>query len=350
MLKIKTTGGHAMGIRRHLRNILVASGLGLLGLATASPGHAQLKIIMSNDNSGLGLKGKTFELLKKEIEQRLGSKAAVELHHSGTLFNQKTQMQGVQLGSAHFIAPGQGTFASLSPKVNVLSIPFLLPSPSAIQAAIEDPVVRQTFMPDLERKNLAVVAVWMNGPRDISSRTQKPILVPRDLAGLKIRVQPAPVDIKTMQAFGANVVTIDWTEVPTAIQQGVIDAVEPTPNALVGAGLPELIAQTSKVSYRYDFYLVATNKSWWDKLPADVRASIQEALAATSKWNWENADKENADAYAQMLKLGKQIYEPNEEQRKQWVAAVQPLWKQFGDDDVGPEPMKRMREINAKYR
>ena len=339
-----------MGVMRSLLAPLAACCFGLSSLLAASPGHAQLKIVMSNDNSGLGLKGKTFEVLKKEIEQRLGSKVAVELHHAGTLFNQKTQMQGVQLGSAHFIAPGQGTFASLSPKVNVLSIPFLLPSPEAIQAAVEDPIIWQTFMPDLERKNLAIVAVWMNGPRDISSRTQKPILVPADLAGLKIRVQPAPVDIKTMQAFGANVVTIDWTEVPTAMQQGVIDAVEPTPNALVGAGLPELIAQTSKVSYRYDFYLVATNKSWWDKLPADVRAAIQQALAVTTKWNWENTDKENADAYAQLVKLGKKIYEPTDEQRKLWVAAVQPLWKQFGDDDVGPEAMKRMREVNAKYR
>jgi C4-dicarboxylate-binding protein DctP len=193
-----------MSVMRSLRIPLAACCFGLSSLLAASPGHAQLKIVMSNDNSGLGLKGKTFEVLKREIEQRLGSKVAVELHHAGTLFNQKTQMQGVQLGSAHFIAPGQGTFASLSPKVNVLSIPFLLPSPEAIQAAVEDAVIRQAFMPDLERKNLAIVAVWMNGPRDISSRTQKPILVPADLAGLKIRVQPAPVDIKTMQAFGAT--------------------------------------------------------------------------------------------------------------------------------------------------
>src|SRR5713226_3220767 len=152
-----------MSIKRlQLISAVVAAGL----LLFVTPSFAQIKIVMSNDNSALGLKGKTFDLFKKEIEQRLGSKAVVELHHSGTLFNQKTQMQGVQLGSAHFIAPGQGTFASLSPKVNVLSIPFLLPSPAAIQAAIEDPVIRQAFMPDLERKNLAVVAVWMNGPRD----------------------------------------------------------------------------------------------------------------------------------------------------------------------------------------
>jgi C4-dicarboxylate-binding protein DctP len=319
-------------------------------LSFASPSFAQIKIVMSNDNSALGLKGKTFDLFKKEIEQRLGNKVVVEMHHAGTLFNQKTQMQGVQLGSAHFIAPGQGTFASLAPNINVLSIPFLLPTPEAINAAIEDPKVRQAFMPDLERKNLAIVGVWMNGPRDISSRSQKAILLPSDMAGIKIRVQPAPVDIQTMQAFGANVVTIDWTEVSTAMQQGVIDAVEPTPNALVGAGLPELIAQTTKVSYRFDFYLVATNKAWWDKLPPDVQTGVKAALAVATKWNWENTEKENADAYAQLKKLGKSVYELDTAQRDKWVAAVQPLWKQFGDDAVGPEVMGRLKEINVKYK
>jgi tripartite ATP-independent transporter DctP family solute receptor len=336
-----------MSIKR-LQLVSAALTVGMLLFAT--PSVAQIKIVMSNDNSALGLKGKTFDLFKKEIEQRLGGKVVVEMHHSGTLFNQKTQMQGVQLGSAHFIAPGQGTFASLSPNVNVLSIPFLLPTPEAIGAAIEDPKVRQAFMPDLERKNLAIVGVWMNGPRDISSRSQKAILLPSDMVGIKIRVQPAPVDIKTMQAFGANVVTIDWTEVPTAMQQGVIDAVEPTPNALVGAGLPELIAQTTRVSYRFDFYLVATNKAWWDKLPADVQSGIKAALAATTKWNWENTETENADAYAQLKKLGKSVYDLDDAQRKQWVAAVQPLWKQFGDDAVGPEVMGRLKEIAAKYK
>src|ERR1700682_292005 len=122
-----------MSIKR-LQMLSVAVMAGLLMFAT--PSIAQIKIVMSNDNSALGLKGKTFDLFKKEIEQRLAGKVVVEMHHSGTLFNQKTQMQGVQLGSAHFIAPGQGTFASLSPNINVLSIPFLLPTPEAISAAI----------------------------------------------------------------------------------------------------------------------------------------------------------------------------------------------------------------------
>src|ERR1700692_3245626 len=107
--KIHAPKGNTMSVKRRFRPIFfVACCVGLLVSILAEPSHAQIRIVMSNDNSALGLKGKTFELFKSEIEKRLGSKVVVEMHHSGTLFNQNTQLQGVQLGSAQFIAPGGG--------------------------------------------------------------------------------------------------------------------------------------------------------------------------------------------------------------------------------------------------
>jgi C4-dicarboxylate-binding protein DctP len=251
--------------RNHMATLLArTSSATLLALSLviciSAPTVAQIKIVMTNETAASSVKGKTFEVFKQEIEKRLDNKVAVETHHSGTLFNQKTQIQAVQLGSAQFVSGSHGSYGSLAPKITVLSLPFLFPNAASIDEAVNDPIVRKVFEVDLEKKNLHVVGIWLNGPRDVSSRTQKPILLPTDLQGVKIRVQSIPVDIKTFEAFGANVVTMDWTEVPAAMQQGVIDAVEPTPNALISASLPELITQTSKVSYRYDFYLVATNK------------------------------------------------------------------------------------------
>jgi C4-dicarboxylate-binding protein DctP len=193
-----------------------------------------------------------------------------------------------------------------------------------------------------------VVSVWLNGPRDISNRGLKPILMPEDLRGVKIRVQAIPVSIATMKTLGANVVAMDWTQVPTALQQGVIDAIEPTPNALVGAGLPEMISQVSRVSYQYSFYLLAANRRWWSGLPADMRQSIQEAVDVATKWNWENTEQDNADAYAKVRALGKRVYDLTDAQRAAWRAAVQPVWKEFGDSLVDAKVMARLREISEK--
>lgn len=328
-----------------LTTAVVAAGV----LTAATMAQAQVKIIMSNDNNAVGVKGQTFEVLKKEIEKRLGDKAAVELHHSGTLFDQKTQIQGLQLGSVHLIAPTQGIYAPLAPKINALSLPFLLSTPEAVEKAMQDPLVRKVIISDLEKKNVTPVAIWINGPRDFSSHG-KALLTPADMKGVKIRVQSVPVDIKTMESFGANVIGMSWSEVPTALQQGVIDAVEPTPNALVGAGLHELIDHVVRVEYQYSFYIVGANKKWWDGLPADVRTGLQAALKAATTWNWENTAKKNAAAYEKVKALGKEVHTLTPEQRKKWVAAVGPVWKEFGEASVGADVMARLREIGEANR
>lgn len=317
------------------------------GLAVAATGiaAAQTRIVMSNDNNALGVKGKTFEMLKAELEKRLGDKVKVELHHSGALFDQKTQVQGLQLGGTDMIAPTSGIYSPVAPNLNALSLPFLFTSLDQIQAAMDDETVRATFMPDLESKNILPVAIWSNGQRDLSYRQDEPILEPSQMAGVKIRVQSVPVDIATMKAVGANVVSMSWGEVPTAVQQGVIDAVEPTPNALVGAGLHEMVKNTTKIGYKFSFYIVSVNKMWWNGLPEDVRTAFTESLDAATKWNWENVAAENEKAYEKAAAAGDKIHELTAEQRQKWVEAVQPVWKEFGEDKVGAEAMAALRKI-----
>lgn len=322
-----------------------------LGLALAAGGtaHAATEVIMSNDNNAKGLKGKTFEMLKKEIEKRLGDKVDVRLHHSGTLFDQKTQIQGLQLGSAHIISPTAGIYSPVAPKISVLLLPFLLSTPEAIDAALKDPVVRQVFVPDLESKNITPIAVWMNGPRDFGYKGSGLKLLPKDWKGMKIRVQSAPIFIDTLKAIGANVIAMSWSEVPSALQQGVIDAAEPTPNAWKGSGIYGIVDHIIRNEYVYSFYIVGANKQWWDGLPADVHKGIQAALDATTKWNWEHAAQINADALKFIAKSGTKVHKLTAEQKAAWQKAVAPVWKKFGVDVVGPEVMERLKKISAEH-
>jgi len=326
----------------------VAAAIALLSHPMAAA--AKTKIILSNDTQALSLKGKTFELLKAEIEKKLGNKVTVELHHSGSLFDQKTQIQGLQLGAANMIAPTVGIYSSITPKVNALLLPFMLQNARAVDAAVKDPIVRAAFVPELEKKNVEPVAIWVNGPRNIGYKRKEPILTPAGMKGLKIRVQSAPIYVDTMKAFGANVIAMSWSETPTALQQGVIDAVEPTPNAWVAAKIYELVDNITVTGYCFDFYIVGANKQWWQGMPKDVRKGVQAALDAATKWNWDNAKKINEESNAKIKAAGVGIHVLTPEQQKPWIAAVKPVWKKLGTDLVGPKVVARLQEISAKYK
>ncbi|MEX2643171.1 MAG: TRAP transporter substrate-binding protein, partial [Acetobacterales bacterium] len=248
----------------------------------------------------------------------------------------------------HLISPTPGIYTNTWPKLNTLLLPYLLPGPEAIDAAMNDELVGKEMLADLEAKNLKTVAIWMNGPRNVGST--RPLLTPADMNGVKVRVQPAAVFVESMKAFGANPVTMSWGEVPAALQQGVIDAVEPTPNAWLSSKLYETATHITDMRYVYSFYLVATNKNWWDGLSEDTRKALAAALDETTRWNWEEAEKANAEAEKEMESAGVTIHELSDEQMQKWVDAAKPVWASLGNPLVGEEVMKRLEEIGNKYR
>jgi C4-dicarboxylate-binding protein DctP len=334
-----------MTLSRMMKPVL-AGGIGALLLALASvPAAAQTKVILSNDTNPPSLKGQTFTYLKGQIEKELAGKVQVDLHQSGTLFSQKTQVQGLQLGSAHFISPTVGIYSPLAPKLNALLLPFLLRTPAQIDKAMNDPLIKQEVLGQLENKNIHPVAIWINGPRNIGYRGDKAVRVPEDMKGMKIRVQSADIFVESMKAFGANPISMSWGEVPTALQQGVIDAAEPTPNAWVGSKLYEMVSHITDNGYVYSFYIVSTNKQWWDGLPAEVRTGLKKAIDAATQWNWKNGQRVNDEANAKIKAAGVKIVQLDDAQRAKWVAASKPVWKKLGNDLVGDKVMTRLEEI-----
>lgn len=325
--------------------MLQTAGIALAMVLSASVASAQVKMIMSNDNNNKGLKGQTFDFLVGELEQRLGDKIDVEMHHGGTLFDQQSQIQGLQLGSVHVISPTAGIYSAATPKVAALQLPFMLNTPEKIQAAVADPAVREAIMPDLNGQNIEIIAVWMNGPRDLGYRGQDPILLPGDAEGLKVRVQSAPIFVNTWEAVNANPVGINWSEAPTALQQGVIDAGEVTPNSWRGSSTYQFVDHITMTDHQYSFYLVGANKQWWDEMPEDVKAEVQAALDAATAWNMENAITINDDAMTFIEGEGVGVHYLTDEQRAAWVEAMKPVWAELGDGLVGEEVMARLKEI-----
>jgi C4-dicarboxylate-binding protein DctP len=305
-----------------------------------------LRIIISNDTQQTTLKGQSWDLFKRDLEAEMGSRVRVEVHHSSTLYDQRSQVQALQLGAIQFISPVTGVYAATAPKLAVLGLPYLLPTARAVQTVVEDESLANALFSEMRAKALEPVAFWLNGPRDVGRRGT-PILKPSDMRGLKIRVPPGPGYIEAFRELGANVVTIDWGEVPTAMAQGVIDAVEPVANAWLSSRLYEIANQITRVGYVLDFYVVSTNKPWWDRLPAATRDTIKGVLNKVTEWNWANTARVNEEAYQRMASLGATIHTLSDAQRAEWKEAMRPTWARVGNPLVGEAVMQRLAQIGA---
>lgn len=332
------------------RKIPVCVGLAMaLGTFGAAEATAQ-RIIVANDTGPSSLKGRTWDKFKEFAAEEIGDKVPVEVTHSGALYDQKQVVGALQLGAIQFTSPTVGVYSGTFPKLSVLVLPYLLPSPEAIREAVEDPEIGGVLFEEMRQKGVEPLAIWLNGPRDIGTTAAKPILEPGDVKGVKVRVPPGANYVEAFKVLGANVTTLSWSEVPAALRQGVIDAVEPVPNAWLSSRLHETAKQITRIGYIWDFYIVATNKAWWDGLPADTRDGLKRAMDRATAWNWENTNQANDAAYETMAKEGATIHELTPEQRRAWAEAVKPVWSQLGDKLVGAKVMQKLARIGDKHR
>src|SRR5207253_343534 len=155
----------------------------------------------------------------------------------------------------------------------------------------------------LEPKGITGLAYWDNGFKDMSAN--KPLHVPADFRGLKMRIQSSKVLDAQMRALGANPQVLAFSEVYQALQTGVVDGTENPPSNLYSQKHHEVQKNVTVSDHGYLGYAVIVNKKQWDALPGDIRTALEGAMKDATKIGNENTKKINDDALAEVRKTGK---------------------------------------------
>ena len=175
---------------------------------------------------------------------------------------------------------------------------------------------------------------WMSGMKYFSAT--KPLIVPTDANGLKFRVQNSDVAKAMIAAMGGSPQPMAFAEVYGALQTGVVDGQENTWSNIYTKKFFEVQDSTTQTSHQLLAYLFMTSKEFLDSLDADTRSKlIQIADEVTVAANNSVKDKEEANR-KNILDAGGKINELTPAQRKQWVDAMKPVWKQF-EDEIGAD-------------
>jgi C4-dicarboxylate-binding protein DctP len=180
----------------------------------------------------------------------------------------------------------------------------------------------------LESKGISGLAYWDNGFKVMSAN--KPIRVPADYKGLKMRIQSSKVLGDQMKALGAIPQVMAFSEVYQALQTGVVDGTENPPSNEYTQKMHEVQKYTMLSEHGYVGYAVIANKKFWEGLPADVRAGLEKAMKDATAFTNDIAQKENDDALEEIRKSGKsQVLELTPEQKAAWRKALDPVYTEM---------------------
>ena len=248
-------------------------------------------------------KGKAAEYFKKLADERTKGRVKVEVYPNSTLYKDGEEMEALQLGSVQMLAPSVAKFGPLGVReFEVFDLPYIFDNFDELHKVTDGPVGKKLFQ-KLETKGIVGLAFWDNGFKDFSAN--KPIKVPADYKGLKMRIQSSKVLGDEIKALGAIPQVMAFSEVYQALQTGVVDGTENPPSNFYTQKMNEVQKFLAMTDHGVIEYAVIANKKFWDGLPADVRTALEGAMKDATKYANDIAKKENDDALEAVKKAGK---------------------------------------------
>jgi C4-dicarboxylate-binding protein DctP len=269
----------------------------------------------------------------ERVNQELNGKLCVEVYPNSTLFGDSKELEALLLDDVQMLAPSLSKFGSYTKKYGVFDLPFIfkdMDSAMSFTASKEG----KDLLNAMEDVGFVGLGYWMSGMKYFSAN--KALISPTDAAGLKFRVQTSDVAKAMIAAMGASPQPMAFAEVYGALQTGVVDGQENTWSNIYTKKFFEVQDSTTQTSHQLLAYLFMTSKQFLDSLDADTRAKlIKIADEVTVAANKSVKDKEEANRQ-NILKAGGKINELTASQRKQWVDAMKPVWKQF-EGEIGAD-------------
>jgi C4-dicarboxylate-binding protein DctP len=298
----------------------------LLGLVGNSPAFSQEPIVIkfSHVVTSDAPKGKAAEYFKRLAEKATGGKVRVEVYPNSVLYKDREELEALQLGAVQMLAPALAKFGPLGIKeFEVFDLPYLFPSKHALRRVKQGPVGKM-LLKKLQAKGLTGLAYWDNGFKLMSAN--KPLKMPNDFAGLRMRIQDSRVLEAQMRALGAIPEAMVFSDVYEALQKGVIDGTENPPSNLYTQRMHQVQKHVTVSNHGYLGYAVIVNTKFWNGLPSDIRDELENAMREASLYADRVAEEENAKALEAVKRSGKttvHILTPTEEAA--WRARLLPV-------------------------
>lgn len=215
---------------------------------------------------------------KKSVEERSKGDIKIKLFSSGQLGADNELLQHAQTGSNVGVVVDGARLAQFVPEMAIIPAPFVFKDYATLKTFINSPVFAQWNNKMASESGLTALSFnWYQGARMLV--TQKPVVTPADLNGIRVRALEAPVTIETIKCMGGSPTPLSWSEIYSSIQTGVVDAAEAQPTAVYGSKLYEITKNITKTNHIHLMTGIVVSQKWLSTLSPENQAILKEEAA-----------------------------------------------------------------------
>ncbi|MXZ30310.1 MAG: TRAP transporter substrate-binding protein [Acidimicrobiia bacterium] len=259
---------------------------------------------------------------KELVEERSDGQFTVEVFPSGQLGGERELVEGAQIGSVDVAVVLAGIMESFVPEFGVLNLPYLFDDRDHVFATLDGPV-GEDLLALLDGVDLKGLAFGEFGFRSMMT-APRPISVPADLNGIKIRVPESDLYINTMELLGATPTPIPGPEIFTSLQNGVVDATEAPIFAAVTQKYYETpLEHLSLTEHIYAALMMVGSQDMWERLGTEGQRLVKRAALEAVAHQRQRSIEDDAGYIAELSNQGWSITEVD---KAPFRDAVAPLY------------------------
>lgn len=287
-----------------------------------------------------GLNGKkgdptfnSIENISKILREKYNVQMEIQAHPSSTLGSDFAQLESVQTGFIDITSHTTAAFSVFSHAFDFIDLPYSINNWDMGLRVFKSELWRKAaakFEQDVPALKV-LPAVGAGGFRMLWNR-RRPLKGPGDVNGLKFRTSTSQIEIGLIKAWGGNPTPMAFTEVYSALQNGVIDGIHNQPIWTYVFNLHEQLKFATEVGAYFTVQLQVINKNTWNSMPAPIQKAFM--AAAQDAADMANAqDRALETEYIGKIKAAKiEVYTPSANEMKVWRNAGEALWNTVGKD------------------
>ncbi|RQD71863.1 MAG: DctP family TRAP transporter solute-binding subunit [Tindallia sp. MSAO_Bac2] len=273
------------------------------------------------------------------LEERTNGKFSIEVYPDAQLGSEREIIEGIQMGTIDVTVVSTAPLAGFSDAFLVTDLPFIFEDkPHAYR--VLDGEIGQSIFDQLEGTGIVGLAFWENGFRNITN-SQRPIEVPEDVQGLKIRTMENQIHMDSFREVGADPTPMAFGELFTALQQGTVDGQENPLPIIATSRFYEVQDHLALTGHFYAPAPLLISGALWDSLTDEEKTIFQEAANDATDIQ-RGMIQEMDDRLVEELEAeGMQITRPDV---GPWQEAMAPVYEQW-EDTIGAELIQQIQEM-----
>lgn len=277
-----------------------------------------------------------MEKFKEIVEEETDGKITVDLFPGNQLGSTEEQMEQVKLGTIQMMSSGNPGLDA----IEYLSLPYLMKSNAHWMNVLESEIGQEWNETLVNEMGIRNIGILPRGPRVISAN--KEIHTPDDMKGLKLRSPERDYYVETFKALQANPTPMDFGEVYSGLQTGVVDGQENPLETFYASGFQEVQDYVILSNHMYKPAFVTINNKFFQELPKEYQEILLKATDEAEAYADEKLSESEQTMRDEIEKAGVTFIEPDLDA---FIKATQSVRDTLGKEVWGEEVYQQIVEM-----